>query len=1112
MFRRISLACLTLAATPLFVSAQNTIQTVVGGGPNNLPATAASLNSPSAVAVDGSGNVYVAVENDSRVYKIDTTGTLTVLAGNGAYGYSGDGGPATAAELESPEGLAVDASGNVYISDSGSNSIREVLVSSGNIQTIAGGNAASAYGGDGGPAVNAQLSNPIGIALDASGNLYIADAGNYVIREINASTGNISTIAGNNTLGAGYAGDGGPATSAQLTAPFGVAVDGNGNVYIADRGAAVVREVTASTGVISTVAGNGTIGYSGDGGPATSAQLAAPFDVTVDAAGNVYITDFNNSVVREILASNGFIQTVAGSGTYGFSGIGGPATSAQMAWPFGIAVDGNGNLYVADLANYVVWEVLASNGNMPIFAGNLIAGNPLPAYSGDGFLSVDAEINQPLGFNLDASGNLLIADSYNDAVRVVSGQNGTIQTVVGNGTYGYSGDGGPAGNAQLAYPTSVISDAAGDLFIADQDNQAIRVVVAASGNIQTIAGNGTAGYSGDGGPASSAMLSYPQDLKLDASGNIFFTDSGNNAIREILVSNGNIQTIAGGNATGAFAGDGGPATSAQLYNPNGLFIDGSGNIFFADSQNNVVREILASNGNIQTVAGTGGTYGYSGDGGPATSALLDFPSAVFVDASGNIFICDSYNAVVREVVASTGNIQTVAGTDTFDFSGDGGPALAASLYYPFYIAPAPGGSYFIGETSRIRQVTPNATPAPGAQLSATSLTFNTNPGVASAAQTVTVTNNGTAALAVTGISITGTNSADFSQTNNCSSSVAASATCTISVIYNPAAAGSSSASVSISDNAGTGSQSVALSGSAANSSAPSAQLSTPALTFAANVGVSSSAQTVTLTNSGNAALTITGIAINGASATSFTQTNNCGSSLVASASCTVSVTFKPSAGGASSASVTFTDNAGSGSQSVSLSGNAADFSLTVANNSASATVQPGATATYSLTLSAGNGYAGAVSFTCSGAPTAATCSVSPSTYTFSNSNTGTTLTATVTTTAPSSAAVPFAFRAPQAPFNPNTTMPLAATVFLALALLGLLTQRNPRTQKLWVSTAAVLFCLSLLSGCSGGSGSKNNNGGGTGNPGTPVGAYTIIVTATPQQGTSHSTTLTLNVQ
>jgi PKD repeat protein len=326
------------------VTGSDTITTIAGVGTIGFSgdggqATSAQLNRPRGVAIDAQGNVYVANEGAHRVRKV-SSGVITTVAGTGVLGYSGDGGQATSAQLNGPVGVAVDGQGNIYIADRDNNRIRKV--SAGIISTVAG-NGTAGYSGDGGQATSAQINSPYGIAVDAQGNLYIADYGNNRVRKV--SGGIISTIAGTGV--AGYSGDGGQATSAQLKGPLGVTVDAQGNLYIADYLNYRVRKV--SGGVISTIAGIGTAGFSGDGGQATSAQLNAPADVAVDAAGNLYIADWSNNRIRAV--SGGTITTVAGNATAGFAGDGGQASSAQLNNPFGVAVDGQGSVYVSDSLN-----------------------------------------------------------------------------------------------------------------------------------------------------------------------------------------------------------------------------------------------------------------------------------------------------------------------------------------------------------------------------------------------------------------------------------------------------------------------------------------------------------------------------------------------------------------------------------------------------------------------------------------------------------------------------------------------------------------------------------------------------------------------------------------
>ncbi len=335
------------------------------------------------------------------------------------------------------------------------------------IYTVAG-NGTLGYTGDNFSATSAELHGPYGVAVDSAGNLYISDSGNNVIRMV--SKGVITTVAGNGTPG--YTGDNGPATSAQLDAPYGVAVDSAGNLYIADSVNNVIRKV--SKGVITTVAGNGTCCFSGDNGPATSAQLFTPVAVAVDSAGNLYIADFGNNIVRKV--SNGVITTVAGNGTPSFGGDNLQATSAELDQPTGVAVDSSGNLYIADTANIRIRKV--SGGVITTVAGGGTGCTQQTDPLGDGCPATSAELYEPMGLALDAAGNLYIADTVNNRIREVS--NGQITTVGGNGTTGYSGDGGAATSADLDAPYAVTVDSAGNLYIADFSNDRVRIMTSSS--------------------------------------------------------------------------------------------------------------------------------------------------------------------------------------------------------------------------------------------------------------------------------------------------------------------------------------------------------------------------------------------------------------------------------------------------------------------------------------------------------------------------------------------------------------------------------------------------------------------------------------------------------
>jgi sugar lactone lactonase YvrE len=333
------------------------------------------------------------------------------------------------------------------------------------IQTVAGDGVVGFFG-DGDTATAAELHFPFGVAVDDSGNFYIADEGNNRIRKVNTA-GRISTYAGNGT--AGYSGDGGDATLAELHFPTGVAVDDSGNVYIADEGNNRIRKVNKA-GTMSTVAGNGTKGYSGDGNAATAAQLNSPFGIAVDTAHNIYIADNSNHCIRMVNTS-GTIYTIAGIGSGGFSGDGGPATGAELYYPTGVTVDGSGNVYIADNANNRVREVNAVTGTI-----NTIAGNGIAGYRGDTCLADTTRLSSPKGVAVDGLGNVYIADEGNSRIRMVT-SSGYIYTVVGDSVPGYSGDGGLADTAKIWMPFGVALDYfSGNIYIADEGNNRVRRV------------------------------------------------------------------------------------------------------------------------------------------------------------------------------------------------------------------------------------------------------------------------------------------------------------------------------------------------------------------------------------------------------------------------------------------------------------------------------------------------------------------------------------------------------------------------------------------------------------------------------------------------------------
>jgi uncharacterized protein (TIGR03437 family) len=673
------------------------ISTVAGGAPPATPAAAAStaIGTVRRVTTDSSGNLYFS--SGHAVYKISPSGTLTLAAGNSRPGFSGDGGPATAAQLNTPQGLAVDSQGNLYIADQVNNRVRMVSPQ-GVINTFAGNGKLGQprFLGDGGQATAANLNLPAGVAVDHSGNVYIADTGDNSIREV-GTNGVINTIAG--TGFSGICCDTQLASGSVLSQPEDVFVDGSGNVFIADTGNAAIREITASTGIINFIAGACTItstttdtntgetcavGYAGDGGLANAAGLVEPMAVAVDSSGNVYIAEPTDGRIREVSTVNGKvdINTIVGNGTLGFSGDNAAATSAELNRPTGVAVDASGNLYIADSLNNRI-RLAKAGGNISTFAGN--GGY---SYSGDGGPATSAQLNAPHGVAADTAGNFYIADSGNNVVRKVSA-NGTITTLAGNGTAGFGGDGGAAASAQLSAPQGVAVDSAGNVYIADTGNSRVREV--SGGTITTVAGNGTAGFGGDGGAATGAKLYSPVGLALDAKGNLYIADTNNSAVRK--VSGGNISTVAGNGVQG-YTGDGGPALSAQLNDPEGVAVDSAGNLYITDTLNYAIR-MVAPNGMISTIAGDG-VAGYSGDGGAASQAQLSYPAGIAVDSGGAVYFADA-GAAVRKI-DSSGRISTIAGNGSLGYTGDGGLATAASLDGPIGIALNANGDVYVADS------------------------------------------------------------------------------------------------------------------------------------------------------------------------------------------------------------------------------------------------------------------------------------------------------------------------------------------------------------------------------------------------------------------------------
>lgn len=735
------------------------ITTVAGNGSPTYAgdggaATNASLYNPTGVALDAVGNLYIGDTANNLVREVNTNGIITTVAGNG---YEGDGGPATNAYLSSPQGVAVDAYGNLFIAESGENRVRRVDVN-GIITTVAG-NGDGGYSGDGGTATNAMLQSPAGVTVDAFGYLFISDWNNNCIRQVDFN-GIITTVAGNGS--AAYSGDGGAATNASLHYPFGVALDVFGRLLIADEYNNRIRRIILAmspvlpiNGATTNSAGNYDVIITSPFGsitssvatltivfpPSISAQpqsvivtngTAAQFAVSASGTGSLgYQWYFNNNTAVDSGTNATLAFPNAGASRAGnytcvitnaYGGVTSGIATLTVLTPPGIVTIST-NLAVV-IGNNVILNAAVS-GTGPFIYQWQCNGTNLPnrnncirtiagtsaqsGFSGDGGLATSAVMDGPSGVAIDSSGNVFIADQWNNRVRRVdtnytstaNGPVGIIKTVAGKGPSGgngsYSGDGGLATSAGMNltpvnYPSGVAVDASGNIYICDIGDNRIRKVDT-NGIISTIAGTNSSGFSGDGGLAIIAKLNSPSGVAVDTAGNVFIADLGNNRIRKIN-TNGIITTVAGTNGAG-FSGDGGLAVKAKLNSPYGVAVDGSGNLFITDRSNNRIRKV-DMNGIITTFAGNGGA-GYSGDGGAATNASLNHPYGVAVDIYDDVFIADDSNNRIR-MVGITGIITTVAGTGTAANSGDGGSATNANLYAPTGVGLDFFGNLFITVT------------------------------------------------------------------------------------------------------------------------------------------------------------------------------------------------------------------------------------------------------------------------------------------------------------------------------------------------------------------------------------------------------------------------------
>jgi sugar lactone lactonase YvrE len=618
------------------------------GGSTNATGTAASFYRPAGVTVDALGNLFVADQVNHMIRKITPTGIVTTLAGSETSGAVD--GTGTAASFSSPRGVTVDATGNVYVADTFNNKIRKITPL-GVVTTLAGSGTAGSTNAAG---TLASFNRPHSVAVDASGNVYVADYTNNKIRKITPG-GLVSTLAGSGTAGAAN----GTGTAASFNLPYGVAVDVSGNVYVADSSNNIIRKINSS-GVVTTLAGSGAVGAVDATG--TTASFALPVGLVVDASGNVYVGDANNDKIRKI-TQLGVVTTLAGSGTAG--AIDAIGTAASFFRPGGVAVDASGNLYVADFFNHKIRKIAVS--------GYTIS-TALPAgLSFDGTTGIIS--GTPTVVTAATTYTITAYNASGSSVTTVS-----IKTVMlPNISY--------SGGAQ----TYVVGTAISPLT---PNSTGSAIPASIFGQVTTFAGSGTAGSTNALGVA--ASFNFPIGAAVDVSGNMYVGDFNSHKIRKIT-SAGVVTTFAGSGTAGSTNGTG---TAASFYNPSGVTIDASGNVFVAEKGSNKIRKITPA-GVVTTLAGSGTAGSANGSG---AAASFNFPIGVTIDAFGNVYVADQYNHKIRKIT-SAGVVTTLAGSGTAGATD--GTGTAASFNYPFGVAvDATGNVYVSDENHKIRKISP----------------------------------------------------------------------------------------------------------------------------------------------------------------------------------------------------------------------------------------------------------------------------------------------------------------------------------------------------------------------------------------------------------------------
>jgi hypothetical protein len=640
-------AAATTDALAVFAGNMDGIGNVDGTG------TAARFNYTASVASDSAGNIYVADVNNNTIRKVTPSGVVSTLAGLAGSSGSADG-TGSSARFNNPTGVATDSAGNVYVADLYNYTIRKIT-SSGVVSTLAG--LAGSSGSANGTGSLARFNNATGVATDSAGNVYVTDRYNYIIRKITPS-GVVSTFAG---LAGSSGSSDGTGAAARFGFTYGIATDSVGNVYVTDTN--TIRVITP-TAVVTTLAG--LAGNSGSlDGTGAAARFNFPTGVTTDSTGNVYVTDTNNNTIRKITPA-GVVTTFSGlAGSRGSAD--GTVAAARYYLPRGIATDSGGNFYVADSYNQTIRKITAS-GVVSTFVGSLASAGTL---DGSG---TAARFHAPLGVATDNAKNVYVADTENHTIRKISAD-GVVSTFAGlAGTTGSLNGAGTAARFNLPY--GVATDSAGNVYVADTNNNTIRKITPA-GTVSTLAG--TAGTFGSlDGTGAAARFDIPYSVATDSAGNVYVAERGSSTIRKITPA-GVVTTLAGlsGPPGGNIDGTG---SQARFSSPNAVATDSAGNVYVADTDNHTLRKITPA-GVVSTLAGMGGIPGSAN--GTGIAARFNYPTGVATDSAGNVYVADKSSHTIRKVTPA-GVVSTLVGVaGKADFAAG---ALPGALVFPHALA------------------------------------------------------------------------------------------------------------------------------------------------------------------------------------------------------------------------------------------------------------------------------------------------------------------------------------------------------------------------------------------------------------------------------------------